>query len=97
MNLPMPTNANQLLPLLKRPPTITNQPQQIMEEQHKQGWMKAKEATSSSLLGAHFRHYKAGATHKLINKLHTLLMDIPLCTGFSYKQWKKGINVMLQK
>jgi len=40
--------------------------------------MKAKETTSSSLSGAHFGHYKAGATHAMINKLHTLLADIPL-------------------
>jgi len=59
--------------------------------------MKAKEATSSSLLGAHFGHYKAGATHKIINELHTLLMGIPLCMGFLYKWWKEGINVMLEK
>jgi len=26
-----------------------------------------------------------------------MLMDIPLRTGFSYRQWKKGINVMLEK
>jgi len=68
-----------------------------MEEQHKQGWMKAKEATSSCLLGAHFGYYKARSTHKIINKLHTLLMDIPLHMGFSYKWWKKGINMMLEK
>jgi len=42
-------------------------------------------------------HYKVGATHKLINELHTMMMDIPLRTGLSYKQWKKGINVMLEK
>jgi len=66
--------------------TITDQPQLIIEEQHKQGWIKAKETTSSSLLGAYFGHYKAGTTHKLNNKLHTLLMNIPLRMGFSYKQ-----------
>jgi len=57
---------------------IKDQPQIITEELHKQGWMKAKEDTSSSFLGVHFGHYKAGATHKSINKLHTMLADIPL-------------------
>jgi len=51
--------------------------------QHKQGWMKSKEVTSSSLLEAHFSHYKASATNKLINALHTMLTVIPLQTGFS--------------
>jgi len=59
--------------------------------------MKAKETTLSSFSGAHFGHYKAGATHKSINELHTVLADIPLQTGFSYRQWKKGINIMLEK
>jgi len=86
----MTNNPQQLLPLLQRPEMIKDHPEQITEEQHKQGWMKAKEATSSSLSGAHFGHYKAGTTHKIINKLHMLLMDIPLCIGLLYKQWKKG-------
>jgi len=92
-----PNNAKQLLPLLERPAEITDCPSKITPEQHKQGWMKAKESTSSSLSGAHFGHYKASATHKLINKLHTLLADIPLQMSFSYRRWKKGINVMLKK
>jgi len=92
-----PNNAHQLLQLLQDLTMITKQLQLITEEQHKQGWTKANEATSSSLLGAHFGHYKASITHKLINELHTLLMDTPLWTGFSYWQWKRGINVMLEK
>jgi len=59
--------------------------------------MKTKEATSSSLLGVHFGHYKASVTHKFINKLHMMLTDIPLWTGFLYWWWKKGVNVMLEK
>jgi len=59
--------------------------------------MKAKETTSLSFSGAHFGHYKARATHKGINQLHTMLTDIPLRTGFSYRWWKKGINIMLEK
>jgi len=59
--------------------------------------MKAKESMSSSLSGAHFGHYKAGAMHKQINKLHTLLADSPLRMGFSYCRWKKGFNVVLKK
>jgi len=91
-----PNNAKQLLPLLERPAEITDCPCMITPEQHRQGWMKAKESTSLSLSGVHFSHYKASAMHKLINKLHMLLADIPLQIGFSYCQWKKGINVMLE-
>jgi len=92
-----PNNAQQLLPLLQRSNTISDQPQKITTDQHKHGWKKAKETTSLSLSGAHFGNYKARASHKLINTLHTLLTDIPLWTGFSYRRWKKGINVMLEK
>jgi len=77
--------------------TLSHHPHQITPEQHKQGWNKAKEPTSSRLSGVHFGHYKAGANHALINKLHTMLMDILLHMGFSYRWWKKGINVMLEK
>jgi len=49
-------NTLKLIPLLQWPTTITDQPLSITAEQHKQGWTKAKEATSLSLLGAHFGH-----------------------------------------
>jgi len=92
-----PSNAQQLLPLLQWPTMLSNCPHKITPEQHKKGWKKAKETTSSSLSGAHFGHYKAGGNHKLINALHTMLTDILLRMGFLYQWWKKGINIMLEK
>jgi len=62
-----------------------------------QGMEKAKEHTASSLSGAHFGHYKSGTFSKLINLIHTALAAILLKTGYSYHQWKKGINIMLEK
>jgi len=73
-----PNNVKQLLPLLERLVEITDCPNKLTPGQHKQGWMKAKEMTSSSLSGVHFGHYKASATHAAINELHTLLADILL-------------------
>jgi len=29
--------------------------------------------------------------------VNTTLANIPLCTGFTYDQWKKGMNVMIEK
>jgi len=52
---------------------------------------------ASSLSGAHFGHYKAGTFNELINAVHMALSTIPMKTGFSYQQWWKGINVMLEK
>jgi len=68
-----------------------------METLHSNGWKKAKEQTTSSLSGAHFGHYRSGTFSELINLVHTALSAIPLKTGYSYHQWKKGINVMLEK
>jgi len=73
-------------PIINPTNTDYQSPNEITPEQHKQGWTKAKEITSSSLLGTHFGHYKAGATDMLMNSLHTMLMDIPLYTGFLYHQ-----------
>jgi len=81
--------ANQLLPLLTQPPQVTNCPRKITGDQHQQGWAKAKEMTSSSLSRAHFGHYKAGVTNKVINSLYTMLMDIPLCTSSHIAGGKK--------
>ncbi len=91
------SNSQQLLPLLQRPTMLSDHPHKITPEQHQQGWKKVKEATSSSLSGIHFGHYKTGANHELINALHMMLTDIPLRMGFSYWWWKKGINIMLEK
>jgi len=78
-------NTQQLLPLLAQPEQITDWPTTLTTDQHQQGWIKAKETTSSSFSGVHFGHYKAGAQHTLINALHTMLTDIPLCMEFSYQ------------
>jgi len=29
--------------------------------------------------------------------VNATLANIPLCTGFSYERWKKGVNVMIEK
>jgi len=90
------TSAQLLLPLMQWPPEITDKPTNLSLLARQTGWLKAKEATASSKSGAHFGHYKTGALHDDINEMHTLLVDIPLQSRFSYQQWKKGINIMLK-
>ena len=42
-------------------------------------------------------HFKAGVKHPEIGNVHYLLSLIPMTTGYSPRQWQKGINVMLLK
>jgi len=89
--------AQLLLQHLKRPMEVPDCPLELMAEGHKEGWIKSKERTASSLSGAHFGHYKSGTFNDLINGVHTALAVIPLKTGYSYTRWRKGINIMLEK
>lgn len=56
-----------------------------------------KERTSSHP-GIHFGHMKAIDKHSPVAaKVHAILSDIPLQTGYSPKAWKECTNAMLQK
>ena len=57
--------GTQLLPLLKRPPEVVDQPTTILTATHKAGWLKAKGATALSKSGAYFGHYKTGTNHAI--------------------------------
>ena len=46
-----------------------------------QRWSKAKENTSSSVLGRHFSHYKAGAKSALISHLHAFKTSVAVQNG----------------
>ncbi len=89
--------ARLLIQHMKWPPEVPDCNLMLTKTTHSDGWKKAKERMALSLSGAHFGHYKAGIYSKLINAVHMALSAIPLRTGFSYNQWQKGINVMLEK
>ena len=60
-------------------------------------WRKMKECTSSHL-GLHFGHMKAIYLNSLLAaKVHTILADMPLQTGYSPTAWRKCTNTMLKK
>ena len=66
-------------------------------ETYKTSWKKMKERTSSHP-GIHFGHMKAIDKHSPVAaKVHAILSDIPLQTGYSPKAWKECTNAMLQK
>jgi len=68
----------------------------LTKTSHYDSWKKANKHTTSSI-SAHFGHYKADTHGDTINAVHMALSAIPLKTSFSYNQWKKRINVMLEK
>jgi hypothetical protein len=60
-------------------------------------WQGAKESTSSSILGRHFGHYKAGLQNQYITYLHALQSTLILKSGIILERWANGLSVMLQK
>ena len=61
----------------------------------KKGWNMVAEQTASGTL--HMGHFKAGANHPDIGRVHYLLAMIPMTSGYSPKRWQHGIDVMLLK
>jgi len=47
--------------------------------------------------GIHFGHYMAGMFNPKIMVMNAAMADIPLCMGFTYERWKKGLNMMIEK
>jgi hypothetical protein len=62
-----------------------------------QNYFKAKEQTSSSISTLHFGHYKAVCKNDTLSEMHSVFVDFAMNLGFSPKQWKQGLTVMLKK
>jgi hypothetical protein len=69
----------------------------ITTEDHVQGWKKAKEKTSAGISGLHFGMFKAQAQYPLLAAFDASLRNVAYVTGYTYKRWKKGIDVQLLK
>ena len=73
-------------------------PRPLDVQECKQGWMHAKESTSSAMKnGTHFGHWKVGYQDDEIAAVHTGLVNIPFMTGYSPKRWQFGVNSLLTK
>ena len=67
------------------------------EDTYRSSWKHIKEAKSSHP-GLHFGHFKAMDKESCIaNKVHAILADVPMQTGYSPEQWQKCTNAMLKK
>ena len=77
--------------------TIPTSAMQFTDETYKTSWKKMKERTSSHP-GLHFGHMKAiDSTSPLAAKVHAILANTPLQTGYSPTAWKSCTNTMLKK
>ena len=58
---------------------------------------KAKQNTRSNTYGPNYSEYKAMATNDTLAMVELFLLNIPLQMGYSPKQWRKALDVMLKK
>jgi hypothetical protein len=75
----------------------------ITEAEFKSAFKCVPEKTASSFSGRGVHHYKACAEGSedgladIQSEIHAAMMTVPLTTGFCPEQWKKAIDVMLEK
>jgi hypothetical protein len=92
--------AARLIPHLKRSPLVVAGKGSSLEftaKEHRRGWKKAKEATSSGPSGIHFGHFIAGSTHEAVCLFDATMTNFPYKSGYSPDRWQQGTNVMLEK
>ena len=81
----------------KESSNIPEEPIKITVDKYRESWKKMKEATSSHP-GLHFGHFKSmDNDSEIANKVHTVLANVPLQTGYSPREWQKCTNAMIKK
>ena len=96
----LPDKTVKFITELKKPHTArewTDEDLHIGLAEHKQGWRVAKENTSSSPSGLHFRLWKANATVDALAEIDRIMRAIPFRTGYSLRRWQVGVDVELCK
>jgi hypothetical protein len=69
----------------------------ITRHDFQQHWRKARERTSSSLLGLHYGHYKAAADSDYLSEVHALMTELAVTGGAPFLRWQSGLSAMLEK
>jgi exonuclease III len=69
----------------------------ITTEDHIRGWKKQRERTAGGLSGLHFGQYKAHAQEVDLAALDASMRSVAYTTGYSFRRWKKGLDVQLLK
>jgi hypothetical protein len=96
---PIGPYAARLLKGLKTIPKCKDRPLRtgIRTSDFVNGWNKAKERTLAGPSNIHFGHCKTVARHPIIATFEAAMASIPMKSGYSYKRWRKGIDVELLK
>jgi hypothetical protein len=94
-----PIYTRELLTQLNKPQAFISPPPsaQVTTSMFQEGWKKMNEYTSSGISGIHFGHMKSCAFNDFISNFESSISHIPFATGYSPDDWKKGIDVMIQK
>lgn len=82
----MDNGTGDILSRLKCPEgiRIKAQPRPITCKEHRVGWVRVKERTSSA--GVHVCHWKCDSSNILLNWINTFMADMPFLSGYSPKR-----------
>ena len=69
----------------------------ISTDEHIRGWKRAKERTSAGLSDLHFGMFKAHIKRRNLADIDASMRSVAYSTGYSFKRWKKGLDVQLLK
>jgi len=71
------------LQTLQCPPMHASTSLEISRDDFISYWRRAWERTSSSILGAHFGHYKAAASSLFLAEIHALMTQLPFTVAYT--------------
>jgi Reverse transcriptase (RNA-dependent DNA polymerase) len=89
-----------MIPFLSTPDKIRNaEPicETILEDEYIWRWNRSREFTSTGTSGLHFGHFQASCKDRDLCQLDRWMTEYALSTGYSFKRWQKGIDVMIPK
>ena len=69
----------------------------ITTDDHIRAFRKAKERTSAGMSNLHFGMFKAHTKRRKLAEFDATLRSIAYTTGYSFKRWKRGLDVQLLK
>ena len=78
-------------------PTKFRPRRRITTEDHIKAFKRAKERTSAGMSNLHFGMFKAHIKRRNLAEMDTSMRSVAYTTGYSYKRWKRGLDVQLLK
>jgi hypothetical protein len=88
--------SNRLIPFLAQVIPM-DKPTDLSPEQHKLGWKRVKEKTAAGPSGITIPHMKANGTSPYLTEIDCIMANLPYRFGFSPKQWRQALDVMIEK